>query len=107
MIQRNLVGNIFILLLDYSTIRYMIIILLESIDLTFAYFPLTPLVEKKPAQPRVSGGERNVKFSGESREERNNRRNREDGERTLRGQGEFRRGPPGLVSAKQPTNVIR
>lgn len=54
--------------------------------------------DKKPAQPRTSGGDRNVKFSGESREERNNRRNREDGERTLRGQGEFRRGPPGLVS---------
>ncbi|XP_032679183.1 plasminogen activator inhibitor 1 RNA-binding protein-like isoform X4 [Odontomachus brunneus] len=52
-------------------------------------------VDKKPSQPRVSGGDRNVKFSGESREERNNRRNREDGERTLRGQGEFRRGPPG------------
>ncbi|XP_011339650.1 plasminogen activator inhibitor 1 RNA-binding protein isoform X2 [Ooceraea biroi] len=50
--------------------------------------------DKKPAQPRASGGDRNVKFSGESREERNNRRNREDGERTLRGQGEFRRGPP-------------
>lgn len=65
------------------------------------------LVDKKPSQPRVSGGDRNVKFSGESREERNNRRNREDGERTLRGQGEFRRGPPGLVSAKQATNVIR
>lgn len=38
-----------------------------------------------------------MKFSGESREERNNRRNREDGERTPRGQGELRRGPPGLV----------
>lgn len=37
-----------------------------------------------------------MKFSGESREERNNRRNREDGERTPR-QGELRRGPPGLV----------
>ncbi|EGI64044.1 Plasminogen activator inhibitor 1 RNA-binding protein [Acromyrmex echinatior] len=50
--------------------------------------------DKKSAQSRASGGDRNVKFSGESREERNNRRNREDGERTLRGQGEFRRGPP-------------
>ncbi|XP_028045004.1 plasminogen activator inhibitor 1 RNA-binding protein isoform X2 [Monomorium pharaonis] len=50
-------------------------------------------VDKK-AQPRATGGDRNVKFSGESREERNNRRNREDGERVLRGQGEFRRGPP-------------
>lgn len=48
--------------------------------------------DKKPAQPRATGGDRNVKFSNESREERNNRRNREDGERALR--GEFRRGPP-------------
>lgn len=54
-------------------------------------------VDKKPVQPRASGGDRNVKFSGESREERNNRRNREEGDRTLRNQGEFRRGPPGLV----------
>lgn len=52
-------------------------------------------VDKKPVPPRASGGDRNVKFSGESREERNNRRNREEGDRTLRGQGEFRRGPPG------------
>lgn len=66
-----------------------------------------PSGDKKPSQPRTSGGDRNVKFSGESREERNNRRNREDGERVLRGQGEFRRGPSGLVSAKQSTNVIR
>ncbi|KYN20451.1 Plasminogen activator inhibitor 1 RNA-binding protein [Trachymyrmex cornetzi] len=61
--------------------------------------------DKKSAQSRASGGDRNVKFSGESREERNNRRNREDGERTLRGQGEFRRGPPSncifrFISAK-------
>ncbi|XP_050458159.1 plasminogen activator inhibitor 1 RNA-binding protein-like isoform X2 [Cataglyphis hispanica] len=49
--------------------------------------------EKKAAQPRTSGGDRNVKFSNESREERNNRRNREEGEKP-RGQGEFRRGPP-------------
>jgi len=65
----------------------------------FACFVLMFSVDKKPAQPRASGGDRNVKFSGESREERNNRRNREDGERTLRGQGEFRRGPPKLVSS--------
>ncbi|KZC13362.1 PREDICTED: plasminogen activator inhibitor 1 RNA-binding protein-like isoform X2 [Dufourea novaeangliae] len=51
--------------------------------------------EKKPPQSRTSGGDRNVKFSGDNREERNNRRNREDGERTPRGQGELRRGPPG------------
>ncbi|CAK9800600.1 Plasminogen activator inhibitor 1 RNA-binding protein [Anthophora quadrimaculata] len=51
--------------------------------------------EKKPPQSRTGGGDRNVKFSGENREERNNRRNREDGEKTPRGQGEFRRGPPG------------
>ncbi|OAD58968.1 Plasminogen activator inhibitor 1 RNA-binding protein [Eufriesea mexicana] len=51
--------------------------------------------EKKPPQSRTGGGDRNVKFSGESREERNNRRNREDGERMPRGQGELRRGPPG------------
>lgn len=51
--------------------------------------------EKKSSQPRITGGERNVKFSGESREERNNRRNREDGERTPRNQGDLRRGPPG------------
>lgn len=53
--------------------------------------------DKKPPQPRTGGGDRNVKFSGESREERNNRRNREDGEKTPRGPGEVRRGPPGLV----------
>ncbi|XP_012278169.1 plasminogen activator inhibitor 1 RNA-binding protein isoform X2 [Orussus abietinus] len=53
-------------------------------------------VEKKPSTPRAAGGERNVKFSGESREEHNNRRNREDGERPPRGQGgELRRGPSG------------
>ncbi|XP_043279764.1 plasminogen activator inhibitor 1 RNA-binding protein-like isoform X2 [Venturia canescens] len=53
--------------------------------------------EKKPVQQRTStGGDRNVKFSGESREERNNRRNREDGDRPPRNQGgELRRGPPG------------
>ncbi|XP_044590464.1 plasminogen activator inhibitor 1 RNA-binding protein-like isoform X2 [Cotesia glomerata] len=51
-------------------------------------------VEKKPAQPR-SGGDRNVKFSGESREDHNNRRNREDGDRPPRAQGEYRRGPSG------------
>nr|XP_034181489.1 plasminogen activator inhibitor 1 RNA-binding protein-like [Osmia lignaria] len=51
--------------------------------------------EKKPPQARTGGGDRNVKFSAESREERNNRRNREEGERTPRGQGELRRGPPG------------
>lgn len=55
--------------------------------------------EKKPVQPRPGTGggtgDRNVKFSGESREERNNRRNREDGERTPRGPGDLRRGPPG------------
>lgn len=50
--------------------------------------------EKKPSQPRT-GGERNLKFSGESREERNNRRNREDGERPPRNQMDNRRGPPG------------
>ncbi|KAL2751494.1 plasminogen activator inhibitor 1 RNA-binding protein [Vespula maculifrons] len=51
--------------------------------------------EKKLSQPRITGGDRSVKFSGESREERNNRRNREDGERTVRNQGEIRRGPSG------------
>ncbi|KMQ86965.1 plasminogen activator inhibitor 1 rna-binding protein [Lasius niger] len=55
--------------------------------------PKKDQVEKKSAQPRTSGGDRNVKFSSESREERNNRRNREEGEKP-RGQGEFRRGPP-------------
>lgn len=58
-------------------------------------------MEKKPPQQRAqTGGDRNVKFSGESREERNNRRNREDGgERPPRNQGgELRRGPPGLVA---------
>ncbi|XP_071573633.1 uncharacterized protein [Temnothorax nylanderi] len=63
--------------------------------------------DKKPAQPRASGGDRNVKFSGESREERNNRRNREDGERTLRGQGEFRRGPPGEGRETRETREFR
>lgn len=53
--------------------------------------------DKKAPQSRTSGGDRNVKFSGETREERNNRRNREDGERTPRNQGEVRRGLPGLV----------
>lgn len=53
------------------------------------------LVEKKPAQQRSGGGDRNVKFSGESREDHNNRRNREDGDRPPRNQGEYRRGPPG------------
>ncbi|XP_057319855.1 plasminogen activator inhibitor 1 RNA-binding protein-like isoform X2 [Microplitis mediator] len=52
-------------------------------------------VEKKPAQQRSGGGDRNVKFSGESREDHNNRRNREDGDRPPRSQGEYRRGPPG------------
>lgn len=51
--------------------------------------------EKKTTQPRITGGDRSVKFSGESREEHNNRRNREDGERTIRNQGEIRRGPNG------------
>ncbi|XP_051157147.1 plasminogen activator inhibitor 1 RNA-binding protein-like isoform X2 [Leptopilina boulardi] len=51
-------------------------------------------VEKKPSQPRT-GGDRNLKFSGESREERNNKRNREDGERQPRNQMDNRRGPPG------------
>ncbi|XP_076230913.1 uncharacterized protein LOC143177043 [Calliopsis andreniformis] len=51
--------------------------------------------DKKPPQSRTGGGDHKVKFGGESREERNNRRNREDGERTPRGQGEIRRGPPG------------
>ncbi|XP_015113543.1 plasminogen activator inhibitor 1 RNA-binding protein isoform X2 [Diachasma alloeum] len=52
-------------------------------------------VEKKPSQPRSSGNDRNVKFSGESREEYNNRRNREDGDRPPRGHGgDMRRGPP-------------
>ncbi|XP_011256182.2 plasminogen activator inhibitor 1 RNA-binding protein [Camponotus floridanus] len=55
--------------------------------------PKKDQVEKKSVQPRTSGGDRNVKFSNESREERNNRRNREEGEKP-RGQGEFRRGPP-------------
>ncbi|XP_076172236.1 uncharacterized protein LOC143149068 isoform X1 [Ptiloglossa arizonensis] len=57
--------------------------------------PKKDQADKKPPQQRTGGGDRNVKFSGESREERNNRRNREDGERTPRGQGELRRGPPG------------
>lgn len=51
--------------------------------------------EKKITQPRITAGDRSVKFSGESREEHNNRRNREDGERTIRNQGEVRRGPNG------------
>ncbi|KAI4499038.1 hypothetical protein M0802_005904 [Mischocyttarus mexicanus] len=51
--------------------------------------------EKKVTQPRVTGGDRSVKFSGESREEHNNRRNREDGDRTIRNQGDIRRGPNG------------
>lgn len=72
----------------------------------FKYFILIFSVEKKAAQPRTSGGDRNVKFSNESREERNNRRNREEGEKP-RGQGEFRRGPPRLVSIKQAINVIQ
>lgn len=68
------------------------------------------LAEKKPArggEPRTSGGDRIVKFSGESREERNNRRNREEGERPVRGgQGEFRRGPPRLIQAITILNKI-
>ncbi|XP_029167558.1 plasminogen activator inhibitor 1 RNA-binding protein-like [Nylanderia fulva] len=55
--------------------------------------PKKDQVEKKATQPRTTGGDRNVKFSSESREERNNRRNREEGEKP-RGQGEFRRGGP-------------
>ena len=51
-------------------------------------------MDKKPA-PQKFGGERNVKFNTESREEHNNRRNREDGERPPRIQNDFRRGPPG------------
>lgn len=51
--------------------------------------------DKKPGQQRF-GGERNVKFSTESREEHNNRRNREDGEqRPARFQNDYKRGPPG------------
>ncbi|XP_066585959.1 SERPINE1 mRNA-binding protein 1-like [Prorops nasuta] len=50
--------------------------------------------EKKLSQQRPPT-DRSVKFSGESREEHNNRRNREDGERPSRGQGDVRRGPPG------------
>lgn len=61
--------------------------------------------EKKLSQPRITGGDRSVKFSGESREERNNRRNREDGERTIRNQGEIRRGPSGLVSRMHTLNA--
>ncbi|XP_034935884.1 plasminogen activator inhibitor 1 RNA-binding protein-like isoform X1 [Chelonus insularis] len=58
--------------------------------------PKKDQVEKKSTQPRSGGGDRNVKFSGESREDHNNRRNREDGERPPRNQGgEVRRGPPG------------
>lgn len=49
--------------------------------------------EKKPVQPRPTGGERNVKFPAESREERNNRRNREEGD--TRPPRDNRRGPPG------------
>lgn len=71
----------------------------------FKCFTLIFSVEKKSAQPRTSGGDRNVKFSSESREERNNRRNREEGEKP-RGQGEFRRGPPRSVSTRQAINVI-
>jgi len=53
--------------------------------------------EKKLAQTKYSGEhrDRNVKFN-ESREEHNNRRNREDGERPPRAQNDYRRGgPPG------------
>ncbi|XP_076294641.1 uncharacterized protein LOC143215917 isoform X1 [Lasioglossum baleicum] len=57
--------------------------------------PKKDQAEKKPPQVRPSGGDRNVKFSGDNREERYNRRNREEGERTPRPQGELRRGPPG------------
>lgn len=57
--------------------------------------PKKDQVEKKPVQPRSGGGDRNVKFSGESREERNNRHNRENGDRPPRNQsGDLRRGPP-------------
>ncbi|XP_058804859.1 SERPINE1 mRNA-binding protein 1-like isoform X2 [Phymastichus coffea] len=49
--------------------------------------------DKKPSQQKF-GGERNVKFNTESREEHYNRRNHEDGERP-RIQNDFRRGPSG------------
>ncbi|XP_014213295.1 plasminogen activator inhibitor 1 RNA-binding protein isoform X2 [Copidosoma floridanum] len=51
--------------------------------------------DKKPGQQKFGGGERNVKFASENREDHTNRRNREDGERPPRAQNDFKRGPPG------------